>query len=145
MAAPLYYGGPPFFSPYIRFKKSFILPLEVNGAPINGVTGAGKAGLGSLAVDITTGVWYVNAGTKASPTWVPTDMFAPIVTGLVAHAGGGEPLATELRPGTNIVTTVATAGDSVELPLAVAGESVTVVNAAAGTPSNNASPYLASA
>lgn len=41
------------------------------GAPVDGVsgTGAGFAGPGSLAIDTTNSDAYLNAGTKASPTW----------------------------------------------------------------------------
>jgi hypothetical protein len=42
------------------------------GAPVNGTTGAGFAGPGSLYCDATTGTSkvYINTNTKASPTWV---------------------------------------------------------------------------
>ncbi len=48
-----------------------ILPA-VAGAPSNGTsgTGVGVAGKGSLVVDATNGILYVNVGTKASPTWL---------------------------------------------------------------------------
>lgn len=41
------------------------------GAPTDGTSGtfAGFAGIGSLLLDTTNGVVYVNGGTKASPTW----------------------------------------------------------------------------
>lgn len=43
-----------------------------SGTPVSGVSGTfnGKAGLGSLLIDINTGNHYVNVGTKASPIWV---------------------------------------------------------------------------
>lgn len=42
------------------------------GAPTNGTSGTGAnfAGRGSSYVNTTTGDKYLNAGTKASPTWV---------------------------------------------------------------------------
>lgn len=47
------------------------LDLVANGAPVNGVagTGAGWAGIGSTILDSTTGKWYSNTNTMASPTW----------------------------------------------------------------------------
>lgn len=42
-----------------------------NAAPTSGTTGTlvGQAGPGSLLVDVTNKKWYVNKGTKASPSW----------------------------------------------------------------------------
>lgn len=47
------------------------LNLVANGAPVNGTsgTGAGWAGKGSTLVDSTSGLWYSNTNTTASPTW----------------------------------------------------------------------------
>lgn len=49
------------------------LGLRFNGAPVNGVvktgTAAGWADIGSTGFDATTGIWYSNKGTKASPVW----------------------------------------------------------------------------
>lgn len=41
------------------------------GVPTDGTTGtgAGICGKGSLCTDFTNGNLYINAGTKASPTW----------------------------------------------------------------------------
>jgi hypothetical protein len=36
----------------------------------NGTTGANFAGKGSLYVDISSGILYINTNTLASPTWV---------------------------------------------------------------------------
>src|SRR5229473_1694125 len=71
MAAPIYKGGAPFFKPNLRFPNAVLVPLQGAGAPTNGTsgTGAGKAGVGSLYIDTTAGVWYTNTNTKASPTW----------------------------------------------------------------------------
>lgn len=45
--------------------------IQSAGAPTDGTsgTGAGEAGPGSLCVDRTNKNVYVNANTKASPTW----------------------------------------------------------------------------
>lgn len=51
------------------FGTQIWLNLIANGAPVNSVTGAGWAGVGSTLVDSTTGTWYSNTGTTAAPTW----------------------------------------------------------------------------
>lgn len=56
-----------------------------------------------------------------------------VTTGIEAHAGGGQADATQLAYGTNEVTVVATAGDSVKLPAAVTGANVIVKNDGANT------------
>ena len=62
--------------------------------------------------------------------------------GIVAHAGGGQTLATPLPGALNEVITVASANDSVLLPPAIPGTTVTVSNLGAnsmqvfGVPSN---------
>lgn len=43
--------------------------LQTAGVPVDGVTGAGFAGPGSMCVDTTNKDVYINANTKASPTW----------------------------------------------------------------------------
>lgn len=50
------------------------------------------------------------------------------IDGIVAHAGGGQALATPLTAMINRVTTVATVGDSVVLPAATAGIEIVVYN-----------------
>ena len=55
---------------------------------------------------------------------------------LTAHAGGGQASALQLAASINIVTTVATAADSVKLPDAIAGSVVIVKNAAAANSMN---------
>lgn len=39
------------------------------GAPVNGTTLDNVAGTGSLCIDVTNGVLYINTGTKADSTW----------------------------------------------------------------------------
>lgn len=60
------------------------------GAPSNGVTGAGKAGKGSIYVRTSNGAWYTNTGTKASPTWTLMGTFGALAEHhiLVGNAGG---------------------------------------------------------
>lgn len=53
------------------------------------------------------------------------DSVAPAIT---AKAGGGQDATLALSKNLNIVTTVATAGDSVTLPTAVVGQRITIVN-----------------
>lgn len=45
--------------------------MYVAGAPVNGTSGtyAGVARKGSLLVDTTNAVLYINTNTQASPTW----------------------------------------------------------------------------
>ena len=45
--------------------------FTVAGAPVDGASGTqnGVAGKGSLLIDITNGILYINTNTKASPTW----------------------------------------------------------------------------
>lgn len=58
-------------------------------------------------------------------------IISSLTTGITAFAGGGQGSATALTTDYNIVTTVATAADSVKLPTAVAGLVITVKNTAA--------------
>lgn len=39
------------------------------GAPVDGTTGAGSLGKGTLLVDTTNANMYINAGTLAAPVW----------------------------------------------------------------------------
>jgi len=58
------------------------------------------------------------------------DSVAPAIT---AKAGGGQDVTLALSKNLNIVTTVATAADSVTLPAAVVGQRITIVNLGANT------------
>ena len=66
-------GGTPSVQPYkkanIRMENDVVF-MNAAGVPTNGTTGANFAGKGSLYVNITTGILYINTGTLASPTWV---------------------------------------------------------------------------
>ena len=77
-----------------------------------------------------TGDAHVNGST----VWVDGSgdvAFTNIATGLTALSGGGQTGATPLTGKYNVVSTVAAAGDSVQLPATVPGQSVVVTNAAA--------------
>jgi hypothetical protein len=58
----------------------------------------------------------------------PIGAIFPVDENIVAHAGGGQANATKLKLGYNVVTTVATTGDSVILPDDVKGQLVVVMN-----------------
>jgi hypothetical protein len=110
-----------------------------------GVTATAQgASIGGLLIDITNGNLYQNQGTSQSPVWNLVEVAGDnpsfgnmTLTGLLtessaltitAHAGGGQSSAVALTKEVNVVSTVATAGDSVALPLASAGLSIIVVN-----------------
>lgn len=46
-----------------------VMVVALTGAPTNGTTLAGEAGIGSLIIRTDNGTLYQNTGTKASPTW----------------------------------------------------------------------------
>lgn len=60
-------------------KKSGTAYATGSGAPTNGTSGtlAGKIALGGSYFDITSGVVWVNVGTKASPVYSPNGSFVP--------------------------------------------------------------------
>jgi hypothetical protein len=66
-------GGPSSVFPYkkanIRMENDVVF-MNAAGAPVNGTTGDNFAGTGSLYVNITTGILYINTGSISSPTWV---------------------------------------------------------------------------
>lgn len=91
----------------------------------------GMTNLNDLTVDslTTTGTGAVKGGlVGTSATFVP----GTTVTGITAHAGGGQASATALTGAINRVDTVGTAADSVALPAPSAvGQTVIVINNAA--------------
>ena len=120
----------------IRMANSVIWAWQGSGAPTNAVTGAGKAGIGSIYLDTASGNLYVNTNTKASPTWslfggASTGTAGGVAAAVTAHSGGTQALAFALTQQINNVTTVAAAGDSVRLPVSAAGLSIVVINAGA--------------
>jgi hypothetical protein len=50
-------------------RAAFVVMVDA-GAPVNGTTGDNFAGTGSLYVDSTAGVLYINTGAISNPTWV---------------------------------------------------------------------------
>ena len=66
-------GGPSGVIPYtkanIRMEDDVVVMVDA-GAPTNGTTGDNFAGTGSLYVDSTAGVLYINTGAISNPTWV---------------------------------------------------------------------------
>jgi hypothetical protein len=66
-------GGPTGVYPYkkanIRMENDVVF-MNAAGVPVNGTTGDNFAGTGSLYVNITTGILYINTGSISSPTWV---------------------------------------------------------------------------
>jgi hypothetical protein len=53
----------------IRMEDDVVVMVDA-GAPVNGTTGDDFAGTGSLYVDSTAGVLYINTGAINNPTWV---------------------------------------------------------------------------
>ena len=83
-----------------------------------------------IYVCTSAGRWYVNGlGTGYSGSYETMST----IDSLTAHAGGGQASALPLTKMMNRVTTVATAGDSVELPQSVRGMNVVVINAGANS------------
>jgi hypothetical protein len=66
-------GGSSSVIPYtkanIRMEDDVVVMVDA-GAPVNGTTGDNFAGTGSLYVDSTAGVLYINTGAISNPTWV---------------------------------------------------------------------------
>lgn len=120
--------------------------VSISGAPSNGASGTfnGQAGKGSVLVDYTNGVIYVNTGTLASPTWstlfsgTGSVQYSPFVntatfsefaqTGVTAGATQTQAGATVLTGQMVQVSTVTTAGDGVKLPASAAGLEILVIN-----------------
>ncbi len=73
---------------------------------------------------------------------ISNQLFQSTQEGLVAHAGGLQPLATPITSMCARFTVCATAGDSSILPVAMPGLEITVINA--GAASMNAFPDLGS-
>ena len=53
--------------------KRNVIIIPNAGVPVDGTsgTGAGQAGIGSLCINYTSGLLYINSGTLDSPTWTP--------------------------------------------------------------------------
>ena len=116
-----------------------VLPLLTNaGAPTNGTTWAGVAGIGALLLDSTNGVMYINTGTKVSPTWSAyasggaAATFSTVTLGSVAAAlsaaGTTRADATVLTKQVNSVTTVSASTTGVVLPASAIGLPIFLFN-----------------
>ena len=79
---------------------------------------------------------HINAIVK----YINEELGGEIVTGITAHAGGGQTSATQLEYGVSVITKVITAGDSVKLKSAVAGAKSIIINK--GSESLNVFPAL---
>ncbi len=73
---------------------------------------------------------------------ITNQLFQSTQEGLTAHAGGLQPLATQINSMCARFTTVASIGDSSILPVAMPGLEITVINA--GAASMNVLPDLGS-
>jgi hypothetical protein len=109
------------------------VPASGTADTINGVAGATGIAIAPnsavVAVEAAPGAWSVVGTGEGYSGGLPT---TTSISGLTAHAGGGQGSATALPAMLNRVTTVASAGDSVVLPSAVAGiQGLVVVNATA--------------
>ena len=62
-------GVIPYTKANIRMEDDVVVMVNT-GAPVNGTTGDNFAGTGSLYVDSTAGVLYINTGAISNPTWV---------------------------------------------------------------------------
>lgn len=66
-------GGGGSIQPYkkaeIRLSNNVVV-MTGSGAPVDGTTGDNFAGPGSMYVNVTAGVLYINTGAITSPTWV---------------------------------------------------------------------------
>jgi|ERR1044072_804631 hypothetical protein len=107
-------------------------PMQVYGLgsdTINGVAAAtGVSQMQGSVVFYTcysAGAWYANGlGTGYAGSFETVST----VTGLTAHAGGGQGSATPLTAMVNQISTCATGGDSVILPTNSVGMCITVIN-----------------
>lgn len=107
-------------------------PMQVFGLgtdTVNGVAAATGVSQMQGSVVIYTcyaaGAWFANGlGTGYSGSFETMST----VTGLVAHAGGGQGSATPLTAMVNQINTTATGGDSVVLPANSVGMQITVIN-----------------
>lgn len=108
------------------------VPASGTADTINGVAGATGIALAPNSVVVATeaapGAWSVVGTAEGYSGGFPT---TTAVSGLTAHAGGGQGSATALPAAINRVTTVASAADSVVLPASAPGLQIMVVNATA--------------
>lgn len=106
--------------------------LNCAGKPSSG-DGNGWVGVGTLAIDHTTGALYQNIGTQLATVWstleaTGSNILFTSANALTAHSGGGKASALVLTAQINNFTTVAGANDSALLPPAVAGGFAVILN-----------------
>ena len=90
----------------------------------SGAGGVMDYGNGAIVYDMNN-VWD-----KRYAAYYPGDTIS-VKTGIVAHAGGGQTSATLLTAHINVISTVATAADSIKLPVSVAGMCIDASNSTA--------------
>lgn len=122
------------FASFKLNSLSATVVLTNAGAPVNGTsgTGAGVAGPGSLLIDTTNAVLYLNTNTLASPTWSSQGGSSieqqTVVTGITASATQTLAGATALTARINRVNTSAASGNAVKLAALLPGQSQTIYN-----------------
>lgn len=105
-------------------------PVNVFPAPGDSINGASANTAYVLPVGQLTTFWGTSATnwyTNTSSTSSLSPVY-PQVTGITAHAGGGQSGGVLLAPGISVVNVVATAGDSVTLPLNILGQTFIIRN-----------------
>lgn len=110
-------------------------PMQVYGDTTNSPTVNGNAAAtgvtqmaGSVVIYTCYSVangWFANGLGTGYAGSLETQSY---VTGITAHAGGGQGSATQLTAMMNQITTVATTGDSVVLPASAPGLQIAVIN-----------------
>lgn len=109
-------------------------PMQIFPQPGDQINDTGATGVPQMQMSVvfyfatSEGLWYTEGLASGFAAGYAT--FSS-VDNLVAHAGGGQALATPLTAMYNRVITVGTAADSVVLPPSKAGMEITVTNAAA--------------
>jgi hypothetical protein len=111
-------------APSIAFASDTNTGIYRVGADQLGVS-AGGTKVGQFDANGFTGAVVASSLTNTGAVFVP----GSVVTGITAHAGGGQGSAVALTGEFNRIDTVTTAADSVKLPVpTVVGQEVTVVN-----------------
>lgn len=113
-----------------------VLVLECDGAPVNGVTGAGVAEPGALLVRTNAGNagLYQNNGTKADPTWVAAPManVAGLTSGTITGVAIDNSVIGGVTPAAGSFTTLYSASSPIvfDQPVAAAKTVSTTLTAA---------------
>lgn len=90
MAGPQQFGQLNIWGMLANLVRNFAIGVfTFSGTPTDGASGTfvGKAGIGSVLIDTTTGLFYINQGTKASPIW--QEFGFPVAAGTGGLTGGG--------------------------------------------------------